>query len=84
MNKEKYLEIFKENLFFKFFGRKLPDVVDLSSSCPGTKLNYPASGLDLSDAEFYACSELIGPVSNELGDLEIFYKTYPPCNKKVT
>ena len=59
-------------------------MVDLSLSCPGTKLNYVASGLDVSDAEFYACSEVMSPVLNELGDLEIFYKTYPRCNKKVT
>ena len=59
-------------------------MVDLFFSCLGTKLNYLASGLDLSGAEFYACSELIGLVANEFRDLEIFCKTYPPCNKKVT
>ena len=73
VKKKEYLDFcFKKTCFFKFVCRKWPDMVDLFFSCPGTKLNYLASGLDLSDAEFYACSEKSGLVSNELRDLEIF------------
>ena len=39
---------------------------------PGHQIKLPSL--------FYAFSELIGPVLNEFGDLEIFYKTYPPLS----